>query len=75
MLKQVRGVMGKAGLRAIYAGKKSWRVSNTMDIEFCVAALEKAITLWGAPAIFNTNQVSHFASDALVAHFSRYATK
>ena len=119
--KQVRRIMKKAGLRAIFAGKKtsipgkghkkypyllrgkttwlpnqvwatdityirlsggyvylvaiidlysrkvlSWRVSNTMDAEFCVSALEKAISLWGVPAIFNTDQGSQFTSDAFV---------
>ena len=101
-LKQVRRIMRKAGLRAIYAGRKtsipakgharypyllrdkaiwlpnqvwatdipcvrlrggyvylvaiidlysrkvlSWRSSNTMEAEFCVAALEEAIAVWG----------------------------
>ena len=117
--KQVRRIMKKAGLRAIFAGKRtsipakehkkypyllrgkqiwlpnqvwatdityirlkggyvylvaiidlysrkilSWRVSNTMDAEFCVSALEEAIALWGVPAIFNTDQGSQFTSDA-----------
>jgi putative transposase len=44
----------------------SWRVSNTMDAEFCVSALEEAIALWGVPAIFNTDQGSQFTSDTFV---------
>lgn len=119
--KQVRRIMRKAGLRAIYAGKNtsipgkghkkypyllrgkvawlpnqvwatdityiklsggyvylvaiidlysrkvlSWRVSNTMDAEFCVSALDEAITIWGVPAIFNTDQGSQFTSDAFI---------
>jgi putative transposase len=120
--KQIRRIMKKAGLRAIYAGKKtsipakgharypyllrgkaiglpnqvwatdityirlsggyvylvaiidlysrkvlSWRVSNTIDAEFCVSALEEAITMWGIPAIFNTDQGSQFTSEAFVS--------
>ncbi len=120
-LKQVRRIMKKSGLRAIYAGKRtsipakgharypyllrgkaiwlpnqvwatdityiklkggyvylaaiidlysrkvlSWRISNTMDAEFCVAALEEAIAIWGVPAIFNTDQGSQFTSEAFV---------
>jgi putative transposase len=120
-LKQVRRIMKKAGLRALYAGKKtsipakgharypyllrgktiwlpnqvwatdityirlkggnvyvvaiidlysrkvlSWRLSNTMDAEFCVSALEEAIKLWGIPAIFNTDQGSQFTSEAFI---------
>lgn len=120
-LKQVRRIMKKSGLRAIFPGKRttiaakgharypyllrgktiwlpnqvwatdityvklkggyvylaaiidlysrkvlSWRVSNTMDAEFCVAALEEAIATWGVPAIFNTDQGSQFTSEAFV---------
>jgi hypothetical protein len=34
----------------------SWRLSNTMDVSFCVAALEKALLRFGKPEIFNTDQ-------------------
>jgi putative transposase len=40
----------------------AWRLSNTMDDEFCVAALEDAITRYGKPDIFNTDQGSQFTS-------------
>ena len=33
----------------------AWRVSNTMDADFCVEALEEAIRRYGAPDIFNTD--------------------
>jgi putative transposase len=45
----------------------SWRLSNTVDAEFCVSALEEAIAIWGEPAIFNTDQGSQFTSDAFVS--------
>lgn len=42
----------------------SWRVSNTMDTGFCVAALEDALQNTGRkPQIFNTDQGSQFSSD------------
>ena len=117
--KQIRRIMKKAGLRAIYPGKRlsipckwnvkypyllrgkaiwlpnqvwatdityiklagghvylvaiidlfsrkvlSWKISNTIDTEFCIAALDEAIRLYGIPAIFNTDQGSQFTSDA-----------
>ena len=41
----------------------SWRLSNTMDAGFCVDCLDEAITLYGTPAIFNSDQGSQFTSD------------
>jgi len=42
----------------------SWRVSNSMDADPCVEALEEAISRYGVPEIFNTDQGSQFTSDA-----------
>jgi putative transposase len=42
----------------------SWRLSNTMDTAFCVAALEEALARHGTPEIFNTDQGSQFTSEA-----------
>nr|WP_244480713.1 IS3 family transposase [Mesorhizobium sp. Root157] len=42
----------------------AWRLSNTMDVDFCVAALEEAIARHGRPDIFNTDQGSQFTSFA-----------
>jgi putative transposase len=41
----------------------SWRVSNTMTTDFCVAALTEALALYGTPDIFNTDQGSQFTSE------------
>ena len=41
----------------------SWRLSNTMDPSFCVEALEEALSWYGKPEIFNTDQGSQFTSD------------
>jgi len=120
--KQVRRIMKKAGLRAIYPGKRTsqpgkmhpkypyllkdkkiwlpnqvwatdityirlsggyvyliviidlysrkiltWSLSNTMDSAFCVATLLDAISLYGVPAIFNTDQGSQFTSNEFIA--------
>ena len=34
----------------------AWRLSNTMEVQFCVDAVQEAINRWGTPAIFNTDQ-------------------
>lgn len=41
-----------------------WTVSNTMDTELCLNALQKALSLTGTrPEIFNTDQGSQFTSE------------
>ncbi len=40
----------------------TWRVSNTLDVEFCLEALEEALARFGRPEIFNTDQGSQFTS-------------
>jgi len=34
----------------------AWRLSNTLGAEFCVEALEEALSQYGRPEIFNTDQ-------------------
>src|ERR1700720_4057771 len=41
----------------------AWRLSNTLGTEFCVDALEEALSEYGRPEIFNTDQGSQFTSD------------
>jgi putative transposase len=45
----------------------SWRLSNTMDVNFCVNSLEEAIQCYGKPVIFNTDQRSQFTSDSFTS--------
>ena len=40
----------------------AWRLSNTMEVEFCIEALEEALAKYGKPEIFNTDQGSQFTS-------------
>ena len=40
----------------------AWRLSNSMDAEFCVEALKDALAKHGTPEIFNTDQGSQFTS-------------
>ena len=42
----------------------SWRISNTLDTAFCIEALKEALSRYGAPEIFNTDQGAQFTSDA-----------
>ncbi len=40
---------------------RAWRLSNTMDVQFCTDALEEAMGRYGRPEIFNTDQGSQFS--------------
>jgi len=42
----------------------SWRLSITMEVEFCLEAVEEALARHGRPEIFNTDQGSQFTSAA-----------
>jgi putative transposase len=42
----------------------SWRLSITMDVGFCIEAVEEALARYGRPEIFNTDQGSQFTSTA-----------
>jgi putative transposase len=44
----------------------SWRLSNTLDADFCVEALKEALAQYGKPAIFNTDQGSQFTSSSFI---------
>ena len=40
----------------------AWRLSNTMEVQFCLDALDEALEHHGTPEIFNTDQGSQFTS-------------
>ena len=42
----------------------AWRVSITMEVDFCMEAVEEAMARHGKPQIFNTDQGSQFTSAA-----------
>jgi putative transposase len=50
----------------------SYRISNTMEVNFCIDALNEAIAKYGVPLIFNTDQGSQFTAasfiDVLIAN-------
>ena len=41
----------------------TWRLSNTLGADFCVEALEEALSRYARPEIFNTDQGSQFTSE------------
>lgn len=53
----------------------SWRLSNTLEADFCVAALEDAIRDYGTPDIFNTDRGSQFTSLAFTGLLKDHGIK
>src|SRR5580693_7184525 len=53
----------------------SWRVSITMDSDFCVAALREAMAQYGRPEIFNTDQGVQFTSADFLAGLEAQAVR
>lgn len=59
-----RGFMYLVAVMDWYSRKVlSWRISNTLEADFCVEALKDAIHSHGCPEIFNTDQGSQFTSE------------
>jgi putative transposase len=52
----------------------SWRLSNTLDVGFCIEALEEALTQ-GCPEIFNTDQGVQFTSEAFTTRVESAGAK
>ena len=46
-----------------------------MDVEFCMQAVQEAITRWGTPAIFNTAQGSQFTSDSFITQLKGHGIR
>lgn len=53
----------------------AWRMSNTLDSSFCIDALEDALSRFGCPEIFNTDQGSQFTSDAFTGVLKAHGIK
>jgi putative transposase len=59
-----KGFIYLVGIMDWYSRKiLSWRVSNTMDTSFCIEALEEALSQYGIPEIFNSDQGCQFTSN------------
>jgi putative transposase len=52
----------------------AWRLSNTLDADFCVEALEEALKK-GRPDVFNTDQGSQFTGKAFTGILEKHGIK
>ncbi len=53
----------------------AWRISNTLEADFCVEALNEAIHRFGPPEIVNTDQGSQFTSFVWTDRLKRVGTR
>jgi putative transposase len=53
----------------------SWRVSITLETDFCIEAVEDAIQRYGQPEIFNTDQGSQFTSEAFTGLLKQHGIR
>jgi putative transposase len=53
----------------------AWRVSITMEVDFCLDAVDEALARYGRPEIFNTDQGSQFTSAAFTGLLSDNAIR
>jgi len=60
-----RGFMFLVAVMDWYSRKVlSFKLSNTLDTDFCLEAVEEALRIYGPPDIFNTDQGAQFTSRA-----------
>ena len=52
----------------------AWRLSNTLDADYCVEALEEALSK-GKPEIFNTAQGSQFTGEAFTGLLEQHGVR
>lgn len=63
-LPMAKGFVYLVAILDLYSRKVlAWRVSNAMTTDFCLEALEEALTRYGVPEIFNTDQGSQFTAE------------
>jgi putative transposase len=49
----------------------AWKLSITMDVSFCIEALDEALRRYRKPEIFNTDQGSQFTSEAFTGRLKK----
>jgi putative transposase len=64
-LPMAKGFVYLVAVLDLYSRKVlAWRTNNTLTSDFCIEALQEALTRFGSPEIFNTDQGSQFTAEA-----------
>ncbi len=71
-----RGFMFLVAVMDWYCRKVlSFKLSNTLDTDFCLEAVEEAIRIYGPPEIFNTDQGAQFTSRAFTGLLEQHQVR
>ncbi len=71
-----RGFCYLVGIIDVYSRRLlAWRLSNSMDVRFCLEALEEALERFGRPETMNTDQGSQFTSRAFTSALEAQGVK
>lgn len=75
-IRMERGFLYLVAIMDWYSRKVlAWRLSNTLEADFCVAALKEALAKYGPPEIFNTDQGSQFTSSDWIDELNKAKVK
>jgi putative transposase len=53
----------------------AWKLSNSLDVRFCLEALDDAIARYGTPEIFNTDQGAQFTSEVFTQRLQQHSIR
>ena len=71
-----RGFLNLVAIMGWYTRKVlAWRISNTLEADFCMEALNEAIHKFAPPEFMNTDQGSQFTSFAWTDRLKRVGTR
>jgi putative transposase len=75
-LPMARGFAYLVAIMDLYSRKiLGWQLSNSLDPDFCVAALIEALQRYGAPDIFNTDQGAQFTCQAFTSVLEQHGVR
>ncbi|NHQ75999.1 IS3 family transposase [Roseovarius gahaiensis] len=75
-IRMERGFLYLVAIMDWYSRKVlAWRLSNTLEADFCVAALKEPLAKYGPPEIFNTDQGSQFTSSDWIDELKKAKVK
>jgi putative transposase len=71
-----RGFAYLVAIMDVYSRKiLAWKLSNSLDVRFCLEAVDEAITRYRTPEVFNTDQGAQFTSETFTQRLQQHAIR